>query len=350
MLQDSPFAEAKNLSNQTSIMQLQQARRKTTTMTLEKQKLTQMYQKMLEIRLFEEKVYELYGQNLVPGTIHLYAGEEAVAVGVCSALRNDDYIVSTHRGHGHCLAKGADLKKTMAEILGKKTGYCKGKGGSMHIADFSIGMLGATAVVGAGIPIASGAGLSIKLRGTDQVCACFFGDGASNQGTFHEGINLAATWALPVLFVCENNLYAMGTRQSQVMRIENIADRAVAYGIRGVTVDGNDVLAVYDAAREAVERARKGEGPTLIECKTYRIKGHSRVDPATYRPREETAEWLKKDPIARFRNRLIEKHTVTEEEAKHIEKEVVAAINAAVKFALESPFPEPKEALEDVYA
>ncbi|HDI11999.1 MAG TPA: thiamine pyrophosphate-dependent dehydrogenase E1 component subunit alpha, partial [Candidatus Bathyarchaeota archaeon] len=178
------------------------------------EKLIEMYRKMLEIRQFEEKVYELYGQNLVPGTIHLYAGQEAVAVGVCANLRKEDYIVSTHRGHGHCIAKGADLKRVMAEILGKKTGYCKGKGGSMHIADFSIGILGATGVVGAGIPIAVGAGLSIKLRGTDQVVACFFGDGASNQGTFHEGINMAAIWKLPVLFVCENNLYAMGTRQS----------------------------------------------------------------------------------------------------------------------------------------
>ncbi|MBX5327332.1 MAG: pyruvate dehydrogenase (acetyl-transferring) E1 component subunit alpha [Candidatus Bathyarchaeia archaeon] len=319
-------------------------------MTHDKEKLVEMYTKMLEIRFFEEKVYELYGQNLVPGTIHLYAGEEAVAVGVCSALSREDYIVSTHRGHGHCIAKGADLKKTMAEILGKKTGYCKGKGGSMHIADFNIGMLGATAVVGAGVPIASGAGLSIKLRGTDQVCACFFGDGASNQGTFHEGINLAATWALPVLFVCENNLYAMGTRQSQVMLIENVAERASAYGIPGVTVDGNDVLAVYEVAEEAVKRARVGKGPTLIECKTYRHKGHSRVDPATYRPKEEVAEWLKKDPIIRFREQLFKMHVLTEEEAKEIESKVTVAINAAVKFALESPYPEPEEALEDVYA
>jgi pyruvate dehydrogenase E1 component alpha subunit len=319
-------------------------------MTLDKEKLVQMYRKMLEIRCFEEKVYELYGQNLVPGTIHLYAGEEAVAVGVCANLRNDDYIVSTHRGHGHCIAKGARLDKTMAEILGKKTGYCKGKGGSMHIADFSIGMLGATAVVGAGIPIASGAGLSIKLRDTDQVCACFFGDGASNQGTFHEGINLAATWALPVLFVCENNLYAMGTRQSQVMLIESVADRAGSYGIPGVSVDGNDVLAVYEAAKKAVDRARAGKGPTLIECKTYRHKGHSRVDPAAYRPKEEVADWLKRDPIVRLRARLFETHTLTEEEAKKIETEVVAAIEAAVKFAIESSYPAPEEALEDVYA
>jgi len=315
-----------------------------------KEKLIEMYKKMLEIRYFEEKIYELYGQNLVPGTIHLYAGQEAVAVGVCANLRKEDYVVSTHRGHGHCIAKGADLKRVMAEILGRKTGYCKGKGGSMHIADFSVGILGATGVVGAGIPIAAGAGLSIKLRGTDQVVACFFGDGASNQGTFHEGINMAAIWRLPVLFVCENNLYAMGTRQSRVMLIENIANRASAYGIPGVTVDGNDVLAVYEVARQAVERAKKGEGPTLIECKTYRHKGHSRFDPATYRPKEEVEFWLKKDPIPRFRNKLLEMNILTEKEAKQLEDKVLEEIKEAVKFALESPYPEPEEALKDVYA
>ncbi len=309
----------------------------------------EMYRKMLEIRHFEEKVYDLYGQNLVPGTIHLYAGQEAVAVGVCANLRKDDYITSTHRGHGHCIAKGAHLNKVMAEILGKKTGYCEGKGGSMHIADFSVGTLGATAVVGAGIPIAAGAGLSIKLRKTDQVVVCFFGEGASNQGTFHEGINMAAIWNLPVVFVCENNLYAMGTRQSRVMAIENVADRAAGYGIPGVVVDGNDVMAVYEATHEAVKRARGGGGPTLIECKTYRHKGHSRFDPATYRPKEEVEEWLKRDPIKRFRARLLETKTLTAEEADEIEQEVVAAVEDAVKFALESPYPAPEQALEQVY-
>ena len=317
--------------------------------SLTREKLVEMYRKMFEIRSFEEKVFELYAQNLVPGTIHLYGGEEAVAVGVCSNLRKADYITSTHRGHGHCIAKGAETKRIMAEILGKQTGYCKGKGGSMHIADFSVGMLGATAVVGAGIPIAMGAGLSIKLRGTDQVVACFFGDGASNQGTFHEAINMAAIWELPVIFVCENNLYAMGTRQSVVMLIENIADRAVAYGISGVAVDGNDVLAVYEAARKAVERARKGEGPTLIECKTYRHKGHSRIDPAKYRPEEEVEEWLRKDPINRFKERLLHTNVITEAEIQQIEKEILTEIEEAVKFAMESSYPAPKEALEDVY-
>ena len=315
-----------------------------------KEKLVEMFRKMLEIRLFEEKVFELYAQNLVPGTIHLCAGEEAVAVGVCSALRKDDYITSTHRGHGHCIAKDAELKRVMAEILGKKTGYCKGKGGSMHIADFSIGVLGATAVVGAGIPIAVGAGLSIKLRKADHVVACFFGEGASNQGTFHEGINMASTWKLPVIFVCENNLYAMGTRQSVVMAIENVADRAAAYGIPGVVVDGNDILSVYEVAQKAVERAREGEGPTLIECKTYRQKGHSRVDPAKYRPKKEVEEWLAKDPIKRFKEKLLKTNTLEEAEIRQIEKEVSAEIEEAVKFAMESPYPAPEEALQDVYA
>jgi pyruvate dehydrogenase E1 component alpha subunit len=320
------------------------------TLKLTKDKLVEMYKRMLKIRFFEEKVFDLYAQNLVPGTIHLYLGEEAIAVGVCSALRKDDYITSTHRGHGHCIAKGADLKRTMAEILGKKTGYCKGKGGSMHIADFSIGMLGATAVVGAGLPIAVGAALSAKLRKTNQVVVCFFGEGASNQGTFHESINMASTWKLPVIFVCENNLYAMGTRQSRVMNIENIADRATAYGIPGIVVDGNDVLAVYETTQKAVERARKGEGPTLIECKTYRHKGHSRVDPAKYRPKEEVEEWLAKDPIKRFKEKLLQTNTLTESEIQQIEKEVLAEIEETVKFAKESPYPPPEEALEDVYA
>lgn len=325
-------------------------RRKYLTQNLTKDELVEFYGKMLEIRFFEEKVFELYAQNLVPGTIHLYAGEEAVAVGVCSNLRQDDYITSTHRGHGHCIAKGADLKRTMAEILGKKTGYCKGKGGSMHIADFTIGMLGATAVVGAGLPIAVGAGLSVKLRKTDQVVACFFGEGASNQGTFHESINMASVWALPVIFVCENNLYAMGTRQSRVMNIQNIADRAIGYGILGIVADGNDVLAVYEATQKAVERARKGEGPTLLECKTYRQKGHSRVDPARYRPKEEVEEWLARDPIERLKTKLWKSGVLTDSEIQQIEKEALDKVEEAVKFAVESPYPTPEEALEDIYA
>jgi pyruvate dehydrogenase E1 component alpha subunit len=306
--------------------------------------------KMLEIRYFEEKVMDLLARDVVKGASHLYAGEEAVAVGAIAATREEDYITSTHRGHGHCIAKGARLDKTMAEILGKRTGYCKGKGGSMHIADFSVGMLGATAVVGAGIPIATGAGLSIKLRKTDQVAVCFFGDGASNQGTFHEGLNLAAVWRLPVLFVCENNFYAMGTRQTQVMLVQDVSDRASSYGIPGVSVDGNDVVAVYMAAQDAVKRARKGQGPTLIECKTYRHKGHSRWDPATYRSKEEVDQWLKKDPILRLKKSLLESGQLSVAEANQIEREMSLSVEAAVKFAMDSPYPAPEKALEDVYA
>lgn len=319
------------------------------TTGIEKETLVTMYRKMLEIRRFEEKVWHLFGRNLIPGTLHLYIGEEAVAVGVCANLKIDDYITSTHRGHGHCIAKGADLKKTMAEILGKKTGYCKGKGGSMHVADAALGNLGATAVVGSAIPIAVGAALSCQLRGTKQVVACFFGDGASNNGTFHEALNMAAIWRLPVLFVCENNLYAMGTRISNVTAIENIADRASAYGMPGVIVDGNDVIEVYRAAKEAVDRARNGGGPTLIECKTYRHKGHSRFDPAKYRPPDEVEEWMKKDPILRFKNTLIEEGVLTEKQADEIDRQITETVEEAAQFAVKSPYPQPEEALEDVF-
>ncbi len=316
---------------------------------IEKETLVYMYRKILEIRRFEEKVWDFFGRNLIPGTLHLYIGQEATAVGVCANLQVDDYITSTHRGHGHCLAKGADLNKMMAEILSKKTGYCKGKGGSMHVADATVGNLGATAVVGSAIPIAVGAALSCKLRKTSRVVACFFGDGASNNGTFHESLNMAAIWKLPVVFVCENNMYAMGTRITNVTAIENIADRAAGYGMPGMVVDGNDVVTVYKAAKEAVERARNGEGPTLLECKTYRHKGHSRFDPAKYRPPKEVEEWMRRDPIPRFRKKLIKEGVITEEEADGIDQKVILAVEEAAKFATESPYPEPEEALEDVF-
>jgi len=319
------------------------------TADIDKETLIQMYRKLLEIRRFEEKVWDLFGRNLVPGTLHLYLGEEAVAVGVCANLNVDDYITSTHRGHGHCIAKGADLNKTMAEILGKKTGYCKGKGGSMHVADATVGNLGATAIVGSAIPIAVGAGLSCQLRKTRHVVACFFGDGASNNGAFHEALNMAAVWKLPIVFVCENNFYAMGTRISNVTAIENIADRAQGYGMPGVVVDGNDVIAVYKLAKKAVEKARNGGGPTLIECKTYRHKGHSRFDPGKYRPSAEVEEWMRKDPIPWLKNELIKEGVLTEEEAKEIDSKVIDAVEEAARFAVESPYPEPEEALEDVY-
>jgi len=315
-----------------------------------KETLVYMYRKMLEVRRFEEKVWDLFGRNIIPGTLHLYIGEEATAVGVCSNLRADDYVTSTHRGHGHCIAKGADLNRMMAEILGRSTGYCKGKGGSMHVADASVGILGATAIVGSAIPIAVGAALACKLQKTDRVVACFFGDGASNNGAFHEALNMAGAWKLPVIFVCENNLYAMGTRITQVTAIENIAERAEAYGMPGVIVDGNDVVLVYRAAREAVERARNGSGPTLIECKTYRHKGHSRFDPAKYRPPKEVDEWMRRDPIPRLREKLMREGILTLEKAGKIDKEVLEAVEECARYALESPDPPPEEALEDVFA
>jgi pyruvate dehydrogenase E1 component alpha subunit len=321
----------------------------TTLTEIGKETLIYMYRKLLEIRRFEEKVWDLFGRNLVPGTLHLYLGQEAVAVGVCTNLKPDDYITSTHRGHGHCIAKGANLNKAMAEILGKETGYCKGKGGSMHVADAAVGNLGATAVVGSAIPIAVGAALSCQLRKTKQVVACFFGDGASNNGAFHEALNMAAMWSLPVVFVCENNLYAMGTRITNVTAVENIADRAIGYGMPGVIVDGNDVLAVYAASKKAIERARKGAGPTIIECKTYRHKGHSRFDPAKYRPPSEVKEWMQKDPVSLFMNRLIKEGILTAKKAEELDRQVTKAIEESAKFAIESPFPSPETALEDVY-
>jgi len=313
-------------------------------------KLIEMYKKMLEIRNFEQSVYYLFLEGLIPGTIHLYTGQEAVAVGVCSSLRKEDFIVSTHRPHGHYIAKGGQINRLMAELLGKKTGCCKGKGGSMHICDFSAGMPPAIAIVGANVPIAAGMALAFKMKGTDQVAACFFGDGAVNQGMWHEGVNIAAVWRLPVIFVCENNLYAASTHVTKVMLVKNIADRACAYGIPSVIVDGNDVLAVYKEVSKAVERARKGEGPTLIECLTYRHGGHSRGDPATYRPKKEVEEWLKRDPISHIKDELIDRGILTPEQAKEIEKSVMAKIEEAVEFAKKSPFPEPEMGLEETYA
>ena len=316
---------------------------------IEKESLVYMFRKILEIRRFEEKVWDLFGRNLIPGTLHLYIGEEATAVGVCSNLGSDDYITSTHRGHGHCIAKGADLNKMMAEIFGKETGYCKGKGGSMHVADAATGNLGATAVVGSAIPIAVGAALSCRLRRTSQVVACFFGDGATNNGIFHESLNMAAAWKLPVIFICENNFYAMGTRITNVTAIENIAERATGYGMPGVVVDGNDAIAVYKASKEAIERARNGAGPTLIECKTYRHKGHSKFDPAKYRPPAEVEEWMRKDPIPRLRKKLVQEGIFTEEEANKIDQVIIDAVEKSATYAMESPYPKPEEALEDVF-
>jgi len=319
-------------------------------MPIEKEKLIDMYRTMLRIRTFEERVSREFAAGNIPGFVHLYIGEEAIASGACANLSPDDYITSTHRGHGHLIAKGGKTDLMMAELFGKKTGYCKGKGGSMHIADADIGILGANGIVGGGIPVAGGAALSAQMRGTDQAVICFLGDGASNRGTFHEGVNLAACWNLPVVYVIENNLYAEKTRISDTSKVTDLAARASSYGIPDVTVDGNDVVAVYEAVGEAVARARRGEGPTLVECKTYRWHGHFEGDAQTYKPEEEVEEWKKKDPIPAFRKRLVEMKLLTEQDADKIDRETNEEIEKAVKFAQESPFPAPEETLEDVFA
>lgn len=319
-------------------------------MALTKGKKEYMYRQMLRIRLFEEQVEQLFKMAEIRGTTHLYIGEEATAVGACSAIERDDYITSTHRGHGHCIAKGGEVKYMMAELYGKSTGYCKGKGGSLHIADLSTGNLGANGIVGGGIPIAVGAGLSISYQEQGKVVLCFFGDGAANTGGFHESINLAAVWNLPVIFICENNLYGMSTPFSEAAKNTNVAERAKAYGIEGCVVDGNDVLAVYEAVKKAADKARNNGGPTLIECQTYRWRGHSKSDPRAYRTREEEKEWREKCPIKRFRKHLIEEEKMTEAEVEKIEREVEDEIERSVEFSKESPFPKPEDALKDVYA
>jgi len=318
-------------------------------MAVDKKKLVDLYTRTLKVRLFESKVWDLFGQNLIPGTLHLYLGQEAVAAGVTAALKKTDWVQSTHRGHGHVVAKGADMKRAMAELLGKKTGSCKGKGGSMHITEFDVGILGATGVVASGLPIAVGAALSCKMRGTKDVVACFFGDGASNNGTFGESLNMSAIWKLPVIWVVENNLYAMGTPIAWTCPSENIAQRADGYCIPSKVVDGNNALEVYEATVEAVERARSGGGPTLIECKTYRMKGHSRFDPAKYRPKEEAEYWLSRDPVDIIRKIAIERGALTEKEADKIRKKLEKEVEEAAKFAIESEYPAPEEALEDVF-
>lgn len=318
-------------------------------MSLSNEKMIELYKGMLKIRRFEERISELFSLGLIPGFVHLYVGEEAVAVGVCANLTKNDYITSTHRGHGHCIAKGADLKRMMAELFGKKTGYCKGKGGSMHIADYSSGILGANAIVGANIPIAAGAAFAAKSKGTNHVAVSFFGDGASNTGAFHEGINIAAAWKLPVIFVCENNLYAISTRTTRSTPINNIADRAASYGIPGVIADGMDVLAVYESTHKAVERARKGQGPTLIECKTYRFYGSFEGDPQRYRSKNEREEWQTKDPL-NFGEKLVNMGVMTDADLQKIDLEVISAVEEAVKYAQETPFPGPEEVMQDLFA
>ncbi len=305
---------------------------------------------MIRIRAFEMKLAELVKNLVIKGTMHPYVGQEAVATGVCAALRPDDYITSTHRGHGHALAKGADMNRMMAELLGRHTGYCKGKGGSMHIADLELGMLGCNGIVGGGMGITAGAALSVKLRGTDQVSVGFFGDGGANTGITHEAMNLAATWGLPAVFVCENNQYALSMPIAKAVAMPDIAARAAGYGMAGEVVDGNDVMAVWAATRRASERARRGEGPTLLECKTYRWLQHSLRVKGPDRPAEEEATWRARCPIARLRGELVKEKLLDGTGFAAIEAAAVKEVEDAVAFALASPEPPLEEIELDIYA
>ena len=314
-----------------------------------REQLLKMYQLMVTIRRFEDRLYQLFLQGLVPGTLHQYQGQEAVAVGVCTALEPDDVIFSTHRPVGHGIAKGMTLKSIAAEIMGKAGGCAGGKGGQMHLTDVSVGMMTSNAIVGANIPIATGAALGFKLRGEERVSVSFFGDGAANIGAFHEGINLAAVKNAPVIFVCENNQYAASTHISLAMKIENIAERAASYGIPGQIVDGMDVIAVREITQQAIERARKGDGPTLIEAKTYRYMGHSRGDPGQYRSEDEISNWRSLDPISKFRTYLFDQG-INGQMLASVEESVDDAISEALDYALAAPDPHPSELYSHVYA
>jgi len=320
--------------------------------SVEPHQLLEMYRTMLTIRKFDLRAVEEFHAGNIPGGVHAYIGQEAVAVGVCAALRRDDKIVSTHRGHGHTIAKGADIKRMMAELFGRIDGYCHGKGGSMHIADFSVGMLGANGIVGAGLPIATGAALAARLDRSDRVAVAFFGDGASNEGAFHGSLNLASIWKLPAIYVCENNRWASGVPASYALSVPDVAARAVAYDIPGVTVDGTDVLAVYEVAEQAVQRARAGGGPTLMECKTYRWRSHNeqRGNPPDPRPRPEIDMGPQHDPLGFFGTQLMEQAVATAATLRQIDQEVEVAVEDAIAFAKASPLPRPEDALLDVFA
>ena len=321
-------------------------------MALEPDQLLDMYRRMITIRTFDERAADELHAGNIPGAVHSYIGQEAVAVGVCSALRREDKITSTHRGHGHTIAKGADIRFMMCELFGRSNGYCHGKGGSMHIADFSVGMLGANGIIGAGLPLATGAALAAQLEGAGGVAVSFFGDGASNEGSFHGSLNLASIWKLPVLFVCENNRWASGNSAAATNSVEDISVRSISYNLPGVMVDGTDVLAVYEAAELAVQRARNGEGPTLIECKTFRWRLHAeqRNDPADPRPQEEIDMGPPHDPISTFASHLTQQGVATSEALSQIDDEAAAAVDEAISFAKASPLPRPEDALTDVFA
>jgi acetoin:2,6-dichlorophenolindophenol oxidoreductase subunit alpha len=308
-----------------------------------------MYRLMVLCRVFEERVNSLFLQGRMPGTIHQAQGQEACAVGVCGALEQEDMITSTHRPHEHAVARGIPVKSLMAELFAKKTGCCGGKGGSMHVGDPDLGMLPAIAIVGGGIPLATGYALSFQYLKKPNIVACFFGDGAANIGSFHEAINMAAIWDLPVIFICENNKYGASTKIDQVMRVKRVSDRAAAYGIPGKTVDGNDVEVVYQATLEAAARARNGTGPTLLELETYRFVGHSRSDPGDYRSKEEVAEWKNRDPIARFEATYLASGLLNAALVEEIRSSAERELDEAVAFAEASPSPLPEECLTDVY-
>lgn len=304
---------------------------------------------MVKIRRFEEKVVELFGRGEIPGWIHSYIGEEAVATGVCVNLTDGDYITSTHRGHGHCVAKGVDTKKMMAELFAKKTGCCKGRGGSMHICDSSVGILSANGIVGGGIPIATGAAFGCQYLKNKKIVASFFGDGAADQGSFHESLNLASIWQLPILYVCENNQYAETNPCATHLNIENIAERSKAYGIPGIVVNGMDVLAVYDALNKVVHDVRDGKGPVLVEAKTYRYRGHWEGDPEVYRTRGEIEEWKKKDPIMNLQNKMLREGSITNSDIEAINQEISSDIDDAIEYARKSPYPLKEEAMDYIY-
>jgi pyruvate dehydrogenase E1 component alpha subunit len=321
---------------------------------LEKSLLMEMLRRMLRIRHFEERVIQMVERGEIVGAAHSYIGEEAVAVGTCLALRDDDWITGNHRSHGHPIAKGGDVKKAMAELLGKRTGFCKGKGGSMHLADFSIGILGESGILGSAIPTAVGAALGSQLQGNDRVAVSFFGDGASNEGAFHESINLAAIWKLPVIFLCENNQYAVTSSFKKMVASENISDRAASYAIPGVLVDGQDVIAMHEAVTQAVLRARSGEGPSLVEGRTYRYHDHSlglgRIVRDSYRSDEEVEYWKQRDPIDIHKALLLSQDIATQDEIDQMEGEIKQQIDEAVEFARESPYPDPSELFDDMFA
>ncbi len=313
-----------------------------------------MYRRMCLIRYFEETVIEIHSAGELIGPAHPYIGEEAVAVGACAALRNEDRIAGNHRSHGHPIAKGGNVKGAMAELLGKVDGFCKGKGGSMHLADFSVGILGESGIVASSVPIATGAGLAAKVLKKDFVSLVFFGDGASNQGACHESMNMASLWKLPVIFLCENNQYAITTSYKNSVSVDNVADRAPAYGMPGVTVDGQDAVAVHEVVSHAVARARAGDGPSLVECMTYRFEDHSlgldRIRKVAYRSDEEVAEAMKRDPLDIHRAAMLKGDIATEAECDEIENAARAEIADALEFARNSPYPEPEALFEDMYA